>query len=258
MRGRRGDDRRGTARRRATIAQQFAGLFTAADYRFELRSAADYRVAGSNIDRWIDANNSARWLQQATSANQPLIPTADASLGGALSMNFTSATPFFLDSNEAASAWNFLSNGSGATVYVVGVPGAFAAADYLFATADGSTQGMDCYRNGASSWNARVVTGSADQIVVSGVAAGTPTYLEFTSSTAGGVTGRLKNGTATTHALSSTTGAEVTLRLGARPVSGALGSNIRINSFLLFKRVLTTAEKSLVQAYILSKTGIVP
>lgn len=244
-----------------TLRQQFAALFRANDSWFDADLVA---VDGSTgkLQSWIDYNDNTHLLTQGAVGNQCVLPSADASLGGAKSAAFVQASANYYDGNRAISAYDYLSDGSGATTYLVLVPGAFVAADYTMATTGNTTQGFDCYRSGSGIYQSRLQGGTNSQAVsITGVVASTATYLELvmkTGSAAGEMRGRLKNGTPSTHAMTSATGAQVVLRVGARPVTAALACNMRMRALYSFHRELSATEIALVQAFIQADTGIVP
>jgi len=75
--------------------------------------------SGSNVSQWTDRSGNAFAFTNATAANQPI---RTSRLNGRKILTFDGAggsTSDWLQSTAAASTWNYLHNGNGATVFIV-------------------------------------------------------------------------------------------------------------------------------------------
>lgn len=84
-----------------------------------LRADLGITLNGGDVSAWANQGNAGGSFDQATAANQPAWTSSDANLNGKPSVTFTAANTDRLVSTLAASAWNFLHDGTGATLWVV-------------------------------------------------------------------------------------------------------------------------------------------
>jgi hypothetical protein len=247
--GRRG----GVAPQVVTLTQRFVALFEANDGRYEA-------VSGSNI--LTDQVDGSRTL--AVGSGVVANAAADADYGGKPSLALTGTQ--YLESNQATSFWPSLHNGAGATFILVHrVTAADSADRYLFSTCNASTgqNGITCLARGpATSITGVYVCNASGGFAHAGDPFGatvlTPTYLDFSiTSGANGLVIRRKSSTLYTATLGgpSASSPERTLRIGA---NSAASGQLTVRSVYHWRRVLTAAERSIVQAYILADSGLAP
>jgi hypothetical protein len=84
-----------------------------------LRAGFGYTLDGSAVTTWTSQDSTNRTFSQASAPNQPLLIEDDANFNGLDSVDFTGSARQKLVSDDAASEWTFLHDGSGCTVFLV-------------------------------------------------------------------------------------------------------------------------------------------
>jgi hypothetical protein len=222
-------------------------------------TADAYAVDGvtGKVASFIDRNDPTHTLAQAVSARQVVLPVAHADFGGKLCANFTGAE--WYQSSRAATAWNFLLDGTGA--------------EWLHSMTHTSSTGTQVYwsTGNSANFNSAIYLSSptlfweqyANPTQVfsrtrTATAVGTPTYYTgfYVEGASPETSLRVKAGTADTGAtaIAPTAPPSASLVLGAN----ALGAQRGIMRWreLLFFPILTPTQRSLLAAYELSAHGI--
>lgn len=108
------------------ISPQFGGArgldpssIYGSDLKLWLRADTGITLNGGDVAAWANAGALGGSFDQGTPANQPLWTESDANLNGMPSVTFTAANSDNLQSTLAASAGNFLHDGTGCTVFAV-------------------------------------------------------------------------------------------------------------------------------------------
>jgi hypothetical protein len=170
-------------------------------------------------------------LAPTAPGTEPTHVLSDANLNGQQSVNYDGSDS--LDSALAASAWNFLHDGTGMTVIVATRPTSNDPAQVLLSTATIATnnRGMNLYYDGgARTWFFQVGNGAALAIDIGGAAGSGPlstmnyTFARFLEGRPGNewslrINAAVAQGN--TAAAPNAGDAQATLRVGASAVSGA-------------------------------------
>lgn len=237
-----------------------AGLLPRHWYR-----ADTYTLSGGNLAALPNRNTTVGG-SMAVSSGTVAAPAADATLGGAQSITFQSATPNGLQSTLPSTEFIYLHDGTGAETWAVFVPVEGAAKTIwgtkAFAAAAEVGAGQ-FHQTGFPSITQIVGNGTAtqpSQISVSGAGANLPTYTTavYLESAPNEVLASIKDiygVTAATAAAPSAAAPQSTLRIG-RSATDAVNGGMRFAEFLSFNRVLTPYERQLVREYIATRYGI--
>lgn len=101
------------ARRRAIRPLRLDPLIIfGADLELWLRSDLGITLNGTDVSAWADQSGKGHDFSQGTALRQPVFNAVDANWAGKPSLGFD-ATPLWLDSDDAASVWKFLHDGTG-------------------------------------------------------------------------------------------------------------------------------------------------
>lgn len=225
-----------------------------------------YNTSGGKVTSFLDRARPGHTFAQGNSSLQVVNPTADAALNGQLSAPFIAANPYV--SSLASSAWRFLHDGTGQTVYLVLVPTNIAAGNQWYLStriANGAAGdlGFQSLRD-AGRVIQSVLTASAAQVTpgtMSGsvLVSGTGCVIAFKyvenaspeyAARAAGAQYDSGN-SALAPSASNPSGALV---IGAL-TSGLGQASMRFAEALVFNRALTAAEDARVAAYMLSRYG---
>lgn len=253
-----------------SLAQQFRALFrddggTAKDSWFDADKVNPTSDKIYSFEDHIDASHS---LVQSTASAQVALPTADAALNGAKSAPFLTTSQNRYVSTRPASAWAYLSNGTGVTIYLTFVPTSVSVTGFPICTRTLTGTSTDTGAHMAVI-NAAVHTGctaGGGVVFTSGggtggaFAIGTPTYVssrylegampEWILAQRGAV---MSSGNSSIAPSASAPG--TTLSVGAS-FSGGAPAPMRFRALYLFRRVLSAAEDAIVKQYIAVDTGI--
>lgn len=218
---------------------------------------------GAQISAWLSRAGSmgAVSFTQATSANQPVRATSVASFNNKNTVQFDGTNDEF-QADNAASAWKFLHDGSGASVFFVRrIDSTGDATQFCYATADGASQvgvnlifispndgqyavadGDGTYANAAGHANQGVRDTSAWQAIT------------YTTGTRVMHVSGLSDSNADTSAPSSADATRA-LVLGG---PFAAGNNFKghIACFLVYDRVLAAGERSQLAAWAAVQYGV--
>jgi hypothetical protein len=228
--------------------------------------ADTYTSAGGKVTAFLDKVLPGHSMAQANASFQVVNPVPDANFNGQLTATLdTSITAKFYQSNLAASAWSFLTSGVGAELRVVHSGGTINGG-VLWSTKDGSAVGRGVFMQTSGTQMRLHMANGVAQMIDS---VGPPTfsvdaalhtgfsYLEGATPSdwykfvgSGNVTG-------TTTAAPDPGAPLGPLTLGAA-VSGSFPFDGRWTDLISFNRVLTAAERAIVQAYMLSRYGLAP
>lgn len=207
----------------------------------------------------IKAITPGHAFAQATSANQVVIPTATATLGGRLAANFNAA-PYYV-SNSPASSWRAAHNGNGFTSFAVfdrttitGIQRAWST--YTDAAAQGATWVSVSGAPYCAAYNGTTITISAN---TTGDTTG-PTYVGTSIADADTPEATLYRRSSAIATANNTAGFNAgdpvgTMTLGAS-TNGAQTLNAYVAMWLFFDRVLSAADLAVVRAYIAAKYGV--
>lgn len=247
--------------------------------RIETRaSRADGIIAGLNPRHWYRADtytlsggsiatlpnrNTVVGGAMTVGAGTIAAPTPEAPLGGAPALSILPTN--FLQSNQAASEFRYLHNGTGAETWCVFTPGTGVAraiwATKAFAAANETGAGQ-LHQTGfprivSSTGNGAVELG---QITMSGGALGVGTYTTavYKESEPNEILASILDSygvVAATAGAPAAGDAQSTLRIGRSALDAVLGE-MRFAEFLSFNRVLTPYERQLVREYIQTRYGI--
>lgn len=236
-----------------------ADTFTVSGVSGKVASYPDIVTPGTGI-RAVSADHV---FAQATSANQNAVPVADAALRGQLSATFSTT---FYDSSAPATNWKFIHSGAGYESFVVFVPTAFATNYLLFGTTATAANGILCFVADASGYQDQ--TYGAAGIISPAVAGagvfsnGVGTYINSSYLEGGGspeFVRRIRTAVVRTGDSSgapSSSDSAYTLRVGAVPNVDTIPFVGRWATQLIFNRVLTSTERSVVQEYFAVKYGL--
>jgi hypothetical protein len=252
---------RGTSLRSRVLGISSLYSFTHADTTTvdggtgKVASFPDLVRAGSGI-RAVDANHA---LAQAVGANQVVVPTADAGLGGKRTAAFTGAEIY--TSSAAASAWRKLHDGTGIEWFgVMNVTTVVAGSRFFLSTCTGGAAAGIFWRHVADTPNAAVTNGAAQVWNMSGTADTTGgTYYALTDNSAQSPKRRMFQRAVETNTNSSATAPsagdpELTLSVGG--LGGAPGWIGNFAALMVFSAVLSDADRALVRAYITAEWGV--
>jgi len=187
------------------------------------------------------------------------LPTAKASLGGALALSLT-GTQWGV-SDQAASSWAYQHNGTGAQSIIVGTPTSVAGVRVLWSTMTaGNPTGAQLYTN-STSFFAQANNGSGLLFgggALSAVASGTATdislsYIEGTSPEYAVVQDGVSKASGSTALAPSAADPGATLYLGSQ--NATFGASFDLGEWISFKRVLSTAEFALYRRYLKARYG---
>jgi hypothetical protein len=232
-------------------------------FRPDYRSEADGKVTA-----FLDKSQPGHSLSQSNSTFQVATPAADAGFGGQLVATFVASSTTHYTSSLAAATWKFLHDGTGCEVFFVGAP--TSNSGYFLSTfSAGVNPGVSLIESGNLTSLRLVVLNDSGGFTVNADGAipwagnvnGNPTYYNFSYQEALSpeYALRVRNGATYSMTGSSATapGANnpvVTLQLGRRG-NGANPMNGRWADLLVFNRVLSSAERAMVQSYILARYG---
>ena len=229
-------------------------VMAAGDMHF---SATNVTLTGAEVASVVDLHDATNSLVAQSSSVRPAQPAADAALGGALSMTFSGDT---LISNKAASFWTFLHDGSpGYEVFMIGVPTSISGdQSWMFS---GYAPGIDHGQSGGNFYHV-IQEGGGGAFVYAvpalGMVNGTATYVNHSFSSAAGWALRRRGTSVSTGTQLGppTPGASSqTLAVGW---DGSNRMTFRLASLLVFKRVLSSGDRTIVQSWIQSTFGIAP
>lgn len=248
-----------------TLAQRFSALFATGDSWFDATSYTVDGVSGK-VFTFVDRKDPSHFIAQPASANQVVIPTADAALGGVLSASFVTASANRYVSNRSISSFRFLHDGTGCEVLDVYVPLNAGANQAVWATRANASSTTETgtvrqmsgtvHRLVVSNGTASVPVVAASGSYVDGVGSysdifhstpSTPDYGIYNKTVLG------NNGTYT--GVPAVGDSQGTFTLGTS-VSGTTGGTFRWHATYMFKRVLTAAERQVAQNYITLNTGL--
>lgn len=226
---------------------------TAGDMHF---SATSVTLTGSEVASMIDLNDATNTFTPESASVRPAQPAADSALGNALSMTFASDT---MISTKAASFWTFIHDGTGYESFMVMVPTAITGTQsWLW---NGSSPGIDHGMDGGNFYHA-IFQAAGGTVVFStpalGMTVGTATYVNHSYSTAAGWVLRRKSTVlgSGSQAMAPATGAAAnTMRIGS---DGFNRASFRLAALIIFKRVLSSGDRTTVQSWIQSTYGIAP
>lgn len=258
----------------ATIARRVSALFVSGaggDWRFEAASYTADVGDPTKVASFYNMVNPTATVA-ATGAQMSALPTANANFAGGLSASFSGSNRY--DSSEAAAQWNVRHNGTGCTEVVVFRPTSALAFGVLTATlrnqdVNTSHGALVGYRtSGTNGLVYRCGNGTATKPfdrddAAAGVANGTATYLIATygSSASPNWSLRLKStlvSSGAQGAAPSASNASATCRLGANAVTGDFGFVGDWVAWYVFRRVLSAADRSVLQTYFYQRWGIAP
>lgn len=252
---------------RRTVVADFAELFVSGDYRFE---ASGYTLSGSNASNFYNKLDATKTLAQATGANQAAAPVASERFNGKLVATFTGSTRY--DSNEAASAWRSLHDGTGSTTVHVFRPTSAIALAVLsstfrsqdFATNTGSIVGYRTSGTPGTFYRVAksVAGGVVDSDVAASIAANSATYIitSYQESVSPEYAVWLKSRLVTSGSSLAAPAAgdpTATFKLGANGVTNDLGFVGEWAATYIFKRNLSALDLSTVRKFIAYEFGIV-
>lgn len=219
-------------------------------------------VVNAAITNWTDQING-KLLTQATVAKKFTHTSSDAAYAGQATLAIP--TTGWMDSTGATSMWPFLSNGTGADIFVVGSMANTGAYWYLSATANAASQvGFHAAINIAASQVYRVSNGSGTHSVNSSVGGspGTGPHL-FRFSLADSSTPKwlherdgatIASGSSYGAAL-STSNPVATLRVGG-DTSGAATSAAKIAELVILSARASATELANLERYFASRYGL--
>ncbi len=237
------------------------GALRAGDIWFDCTSVT---TSGGLVTAFVDRNNALNTLAAANSARRVATPAIDSGFANALTVSCSTAEYL---SNQAASFWNFVHDGTGFEWFFVGSQAANALFEnYIF---DQGGLNGDTYLGDAAAMRLRgensnyeITSAGENSIgriwVAHGLVAGQADYLA----------GTMQGSSFTLRRRSSTIGSASTW---SAPGSGAApGSLMLLNDgfgnywvgkfacALFFRRVLSTSDCQKVQSYIQSTYGVPP
>lgn len=250
--------------RSAALLLQALSVFANGGGRFFLAHRYSTDV-GTGKTASFDCMISGKKFAQATSAQQPALPSSDAAVQGRLGATFAGSQ--WLDSDDAASYWKPLHDGSGSTWYELFKPTAVSVlllhSTRVFAAT--TEIGHASYINNAVNFFSLESNGTVEALSLSGGSpvVGTPTYLSQKFATASTPDGDLRQ--KSTSVSSGNAGAlssanpDGSLRLGA-----GIAPNNRLPlqavwyGFFYVPRVISAAEDAVIQNFIRTWFGIQP
>lgn len=254
--GRRGGLRRNTGVSRS-VDEQFRSLFTSGSVWLDADSVT---TSGANLSTVVDRMDAAHSL--SVGAGTLAAPAAHADYGGKACLSFTGTQ--HIVSNRAASAWNFLHNGTGVTLIHVLTPTS-AGTCLISATRTNTAVGHHAYWSSARTfWS--ITDAATTQIVNLNVDAqfvsGTPTVYcgTWQDGVSPEATLRTKSVTVQTGSSSgppTPNNADGTLTIGAQ-VSGITKASMRWRATYILPYVVTAAQYTWMLNYIKADTGIQP
>lgn len=251
---------------RMTRSRYPGGGGGAAAYIWQLIPGASYAWR-ADLGMSYSAGASMTWtdqiagstLSQSTGTQVPVLNASDADLGNQAAITLDGSNDN-LTSNLAASAWNFLHNGSGATMLIVCRPTkSSGATNTLIGTSSGAaSRGMRIYHNSTNDRvHAQVSDGATNVIALAGASSSAvePVSLSIywdhlTTSTPDSA---LEHPPGTSRATGSGTpsagDAAATLMLGL--VSGGFGGNVA--EMVIWPFQFTSGNKATAAAYTLGR-----
>lgn len=106
---------------------------------YHLFTAEHMNTSGfTKVGGFVDWNNTGRTLSQGTAASQVDVPVTSSAFGNQHVATFAGSQSY--QSNQAASTWKFLHDGTGSEVFIVGAFNSTASYAALYSTADGGGQ----------------------------------------------------------------------------------------------------------------------
>lgn len=215
--------------------------------------------AGASMT-WTDQIGSST-LSISTGSQVPVLNTADANLGNQASITFD-GTDDNLVSNLAASAWNYLHDGTGASVLVVCRPTKTTnATNNLFATSAGAASRGVRLIHSATNDRFRLSISDGASFVIdinTGTGAAEPVsqavYFDHLTTSTPDASLEAPPGTSigTGSGTPSASAAALTLKVG--DTSNAFGGEIA--EIVIWARQLTSLEKQHLAAYTLARYGV--
>lgn len=218
----------------------------------------------------IRATAPSHALVQTTGANQVALPAHNASMGGRLTCTFAGSEYYV--SSAAASAWKYLNDGTGCDTFIVLVDdhGLGVPVNPLLSTTNYNGGVGYFFGTGTIGGNPVVINQNrnntpATVVETSAASTQTGTYFEFLCQSGRSPEfeqrerGGPPSGAQQTGPLANTpsnANPSNTLHLFAYPDASVKGTGQWAES-LMFNRVLTTTERSVVQSYLQSKYGVV-
>lgn len=218
-------------------------------------------TTATGVSSWASQVGGGGNLAQATGANQPALNATDATLNNQASLGFTAHS---LHSDLAASAWNFLHDGTGATVFAaVHVNAGASATDVLMGTSNNGTSDRGFYLRHANISDRFIlfVSNGTSTVISINTGSGAPEGASYsilaTHATASTPDADLQYPIGTSAGTSSGTpsasDAARVLCIGARPGTAATDPwDGAVAEAVYWKRDLSAPEKALVSLY---KTG---
>ncbi len=239
-------------------ADPFLALFQVGDSWFD---ADNVNTASGQTVEFIDVIDPTHFLTQATSSNRAASPATDALFAGANCVLFDGSNDYYL-SNRPTSAWTYLHDGSGCTIFAVFEKVSAAAFSHvIWSTWTNTGTGGFWHYGPDGYWSVKTTGLGAIADTADPSVGATYTEAQFASSLAPTeLRGRIKNGSAAT----STPNGSLYATAPARSLTlGCLfpGANHYAGKFralYCFKRILTTPERAIVQSKIQTQTGITP
>jgi len=232
-----------------------------------------YAVDGvsGKVQSFVDYIDSAHLLTQATSARQIAVPTADATMAGALTGTFLPAGPTYYVSTRAPGLWKFCHDANDMELLHGHVAGSAAVNSSLVGTFNTANTQIGLHSSyipgGSGGFGITVANGSgvfSRQITTGaiGLAAGAAGYFYFRKSVANlnpDLQALLKSAALGSGDLASPSSADpsATLHLGVHTGLG-LAADYRFRFLYILHRVMNTAERTVHHQYIQKDTGMTP
>ena len=225
--------------------------------------ASNFRVAGSNADRFIDALDANKYVEQLTVGNQVVIPTADANFANAKTATFAGGQRYV--SNQAAAYWAFLNDGTGGVAFTGFRTATAGFVMSLFSTrasAAGTEVGINMFVNTSTGMGVNVANGTAE--IFTGTSAGAPQnlslYMRYSGNTADSPDASYyrKSVLGSTADWSGTPGTTPNSTLVLGSTSASTLSYAGTWAFSWFYTALTSAEINIVQTQIQNIYGMTP
>jgi hypothetical protein len=233
-------------------------LIPGASYAWRADLGMSYSAGASMT--WTD-QIAGSTLAQSTGAQVPVLNASDANLGNQASITLD-GTDDNLTSNLAAAVWNFLHDGSGATILIVCRPTkTTGATNNLLATSAGAaSRGIRLLHSATNNrWRFSVSDGAAFVIDINtGSGAAEPVsqavYMDHLTSSTPDASLEAPPGTVigTGSGTPSASAAAATLKLG--DTANAFGGNVA--EIVIWPSQLTAGNKTTLAAYTLARYGV--
>ncbi len=216
-------------------------------------------LAGSKVDTWPNRGSLGGNFTQSTDANRPTFAASDPAFQDLPSLSFDDVDDVLV-STLAASSWNFLHDGSGATVAAVIRPTGGGAFLSTINTSAGSGFQMDWNHSVGNEvqlnlYNATAIWRTVHRALASATKASAVARMQTGASP---VASLHVNGVEGTLAGAGTAGgsADHTLTVGAWTAAAALPFGGKITEVVAYSRYLSSDELGLLEAYLAGRYAL--